>query len=135
MGTTKPTPSHQVSQNKTQRGSRSSSETDTWSVPVGDGVCLEARPRKMTFKKQSAVLFSPIYLWREVCVSTNPRPGPLSHISSCVGATPAAEAPLGRRHHDADGELIRPHAARIRDVTCRHSCVFMKMKNHVVVAG
>lgn len=63
------------------------------------------------------------------------RPGPLSNISSCVGATPAAEAPLGRRHHDADGELIRPHAARIRDVTCRHSCVFMKMKNHVVVAG
>lgn len=97
---------------------------------------LKLDPGRWLSKSSQLFFFPPfIYGGRFAWAPTAARPGPLSHISSCVGATPAAEAPLGRRHHDADGELIRPHAARIRDVTCRHSCVFMKMKNHVVVAG
>lgn len=74
---TKPTPSPQVSQTKTQQSTKSSLETDTCWASVIDRVCLKARPRKMTQHSdfQKAVnCFLPFYSSGEICMSTKAGP-------------------------------------------------------------
>ncbi len=65
----------------------------------------------VTFKKQSAVFFPFSHRGRSAWASKPTRP--IRQHKQLFWATPAAEGPLERQHHDADGELIWPHAAHI----------------------